>query len=73
MSEHSREWLYLDELENAIDNLEMVPHFLEEINSTMKWKWTIIALHQALYGFAVCAANFPPDYQVVHKSGMSHR
>ena len=29
--------------------------FLEEIDASIRWKWAIIALHQALYGFAICA------------------
>jgi len=33
----------------------MVAHFLEHIPSEKKWKWAIIAIHQALFGFAVCA------------------
>ena len=48
-------WLRLDEQENAIDNLEMVHHFLTGIESERKWKWAIIALHQALYGFLISA------------------
>jgi hypothetical protein len=50
-------WLRLNELENAIDNLEMAAWFLDQIPSEKKWKWTIIAVHQALYGFAVCAVR----------------
>jgi hypothetical protein len=48
-------WLRPDELENAIDNLQMVAHFLEHLPSEKKWKWAIMAMHQALYGFAICA------------------
>ncbi len=50
-------WLRLSELENAVDNLEMVDYFLENIQSEIKWKWAVIALHQALYGFAICALS----------------
>ena len=50
-------WLRLDELENAIDNLEMCGRFLVSIDSDRRWKWGILALHQALYGFAVCAVR----------------
>ena len=41
-------WLRLDELENAINNLEMVKYFLEELDDPIRWKWATIALHQAL-------------------------
>lgn len=53
----TEKWLRLDELENAIDNLEMAAHFLEQVPSEKKWKWTIIAIHQALYGFAICSVQ----------------
>jgi hypothetical protein len=53
-------WLHLDELENAIDNLEMVSFFLKIIKDERKWKWAIIAIHQALYGFAICTST-PTD------------
>ncbi len=49
------QWLRLDELENAIDNLEMAGYFLQNVPSAKKWKWAIIAIHQALYGFAICS------------------
>jgi hypothetical protein len=50
-------WLSLDEVENAIDNLEMCRHFLTAIESELRWKWTVIAWHQALYGFAISAVQ----------------
>ena len=61
-------WLRLDELENAIDNLEMTAWFLERIPSEKKWKWTIIAVHQALYGFAICGVRGTDSRWVVKKS-----
>lgn len=50
-------WLRLDERENAIDNLEMVGRLLGSIHSEHRWKWGILALHQALYGFAISAVQ----------------
>ena len=58
-------WLRLDEIENAIDNLEMVDFFLERIENEKKWKWIVISAHMALYGFAICAANNPPYQSVI--------
>jgi hypothetical protein len=52
-----KDLLSLNEVENSVDNLEMVAYFLENIPSKKKWKWAIIALHQALYGFAICASQ----------------
>ena len=48
-------WLRLDQRENAIDDLAMCHRFLTEVRSESRWKWAIIALHQALYGFCICA------------------
>lgn len=50
-------WLRIDEVENALDNVQMCCHFLEEIDGPIRWKWAMIALHQALYGFAICAVQ----------------
>jgi len=50
-------WLRLDQRENAIDDLAMCYRFLTEVGSESRWKWAIIALHQALYGFCICAVQ----------------
>lgn len=59
-------FLELDERENAIDNLEMAAYFLENIHTNMKWKWEIIAIHQALYGFLICALQGTDARQTVY-------
>ncbi|MBN3033129.1 MAG: hypothetical protein JW873_03445 [Candidatus Saganbacteria bacterium] len=58
-----------DTKQNAFDSLEKAAFFLGKTNEDINWcKWTIIALHSALYGFMVCAlegsAGFStyPDY-----------
>src|SRR5688500_3203479 len=45
----------VDDIENAIDYLEMISHFLAKVDSDWKWKWVIISTHQALYSFGLCA------------------
>jgi hypothetical protein len=50
----SRDYFDFDEIDNAIDNLEMVAHFLSS-SFEMKWKWVCITLYQALYGLAIAA------------------
>jgi hypothetical protein len=64
-------WLRLDELENALDNLEMVSFFLKNIDDERKWKWAIIAMHQALYGFAICATT-PTDSSLALRNPKDH-
>jgi hypothetical protein len=55
--ENNGDWLRPDELSNAIDNLEMCGHFLATLPHPVRWKWGILALHQAIYGFAICAVK----------------
>jgi hypothetical protein len=62
-------WLRLNGLENAIDNLEMTARFLESIESEKKWKWATIAIHQALYGFAICAVSGTDSRWLLKKRG----
>ena len=49
-------FLRLSEHMNALDYLEKAQRFLYEADEDCTaWKWVIISLHGALYGFAVCA------------------
>src|SRR2546426_9631731 len=61
----SGDWLRLDELTNAIDNLEMCSHFLATLPHPIRWKWAIVALHQTIYGFAICAVKGTDDQSVL--------
>ncbi len=46
----------LDETENALDYLRRADQFISEAQQDpMAWKWATIALHGALYGFAIAA------------------
>jgi len=62
---HGGDWLRLDELSNAIDNLEMCAQFVATLPHPVRWKWAILALHQALYGFAICAVKGTDDTSVL--------
>ena len=61
------DWLRLDELTNAIDNLEMCSHFLRSLPHPIRWKWAILALHQTIYGFAICAVKGTDDGSVLEQ------
>lgn len=51
---------------NATDYLEKVHLFIKKIDQDEYcWKWVIIALHGALYGFAVCACRGTNNLRVV--------
>jgi hypothetical protein len=54
----------INEIDNLIDNLEMVAHFLE-ISTPYKWKWVMIGLHQALYGALISALQGSDSRQTV--------
>lgn len=58
------EFFEINEIENLIDNLEMVAHFLES-SISYKWKWATIALHQALYGSLISALQGSDPRQTV--------
>ena len=51
-------WLKLTEGNNALDYLEKAYQFIQETNKDdLSWKWVILSLHSALYGFAICACK----------------
>jgi hypothetical protein len=57
-------YMRLDERTNALDYLDRAYQFIQHVeHDVLAWKWVIIALHGALYGFAICAcAGSNPDY-----------
>lgn len=47
-------WLRIDELTNALNYLQMLNQFVLKVNEDpFYWKWIMITLHGAMYGFAV--------------------
>lgn len=51
-------WLRLTEETNALDYLERAACFIRETEQNqLAWKWVVLALHGALYGFAICACQ----------------
>jgi len=61
-------YLRLTEETNALDYLERAGQFIKEAATDPKaWKWVILSLHGALYGFAISAAK-GSDYQSVVKT-----
>lgn len=51
-----RKWYRTNELENAIESLEQAARF-QRSHLRHRWKWLMIALHGAIYGFAGCAVR----------------
>jgi hypothetical protein len=64
-------YLELSEQKNAIDYLKKASWFIDQANQdTMSWKWVVISLHGALYGFAICACKGTNPENVI--KGNSH-
>lgn len=65
----------LDEETNALDYLRRAIGFLREVEAgdAVAWKWVVIALHGALYGFAVSAARGTDGNSVTHLTKKGER
>lgn len=51
-------YLRLTEETNALDYLEKAYGFVEKVDiDVWNWKWVVISLYGALYGFAICACR----------------
>lgn len=49
-------WLQLTEEINTLDYLEQAYHYIRQTKTKdIAWKWVVLTLHGALYGFAICA------------------
>jgi hypothetical protein len=68
-------WIRLTDERNALDSLKRVGKFIRETDrDPIAWKWVVLALHGALYGFAVSACK-GSDYESVirlRKDGSAH-
>jgi len=62
-----------DELENAIDYLEQAACYYVDSHSKHRFKWLMIALHGALYGFGVLAIKGSNASATVYKPINSKR
>jgi hypothetical protein len=72
-------WLRLSEETNAFDYLERAAGFIRETeqNKTeqnkLAWKWVVLSLHSALYGFAICACKGTNNDNVTTKTKKGDR
>ena len=63
------EFIEFTEEYNASDYLERAAEFIRCIESDpYAWKWVVLALHGALYGFAICACK-GTDYENIMRNG----
>src|SRR4030042_1832502 len=62
-------WLRLTEETNALDFLERAAEFIHRTESDRNaWKWVVLALHGALYGFAIAACKGVDSEVVIHRT-----
>jgi hypothetical protein len=68
-------WIRFTEETNALDYLERAGEFIAQAEEDPRaWKWVVLALHGALYGFSIAACK-GTDYQTVvrkTKKGTEH-
>jgi hypothetical protein len=62
-------WLRLTEEINALDYLEQAYYYIQQTEKNdIAWKWVVITLHGALYGFAICACKGTNKANVTFKT-----
>ena len=62
-------YLRITEELNALDYLEKAYLFIQETESNLlAWKWVVLSLHGALYGFAICACKGTNPENVIYKT-----
>ena len=67
-------YLRLSEETNALDYLEKAVAFVRSAASNpVDWKWTILALHGAIYGFMICALKGTDHGGVLKKTKRGDR
>ncbi|MCH8928927.1 MAG: hypothetical protein IIB39_09460 [Candidatus Marinimicrobia bacterium] len=63
-------YLSLSEETNALDYLELAAAFVKKTpDNVTAWKWVVISLHGALYGFAVAASRGTDYENILRKNG----
>ena len=62
-------WLRISEETNALDYLDQAHHYIRKVDTNVvAWKWVILSLHSALYGFAICACKGTDPNNVTYKT-----
>lgn len=62
-------FLRLSEEENALDYLRKAHDYISQTGkNVIAWKWVILALHDALYGFAICALKGTNSARVTYQT-----
>ena len=59
--------LYIDELKNAIDSLEVASILMERENN-LKWKYVTMAISHSLYSFCICSLRNGSNISLIGKN-----
>ncbi len=69
----SAQWIRYDEITNALDYLEKCFTFLKTVEfEPQNWKWVVITLHSALYGFAIASCKGMNSESVIARTKRGH-
>lgn len=61
-------YIRFNEISNALDYLEKGAFYIKRVSKNKgEWKWVVISLHGALYGFAICATQGTNYQNVLNK------
>lgn len=62
-------WLRFTAETNALDFLERAGQFIQQTESDITaWKWVILSLHGAMYGFAICACRSTSYENIIRRT-----
>jgi hypothetical protein len=68
------EYARFSEESNALDYLEKTIEFIHRVDANpTDWKWVILSLHGALYGFMICALKGTDPDRVVRKNNKGEK
>lgn len=67
-------WLEFSEEINALDDLEKAYFFIQQTRQDKNaWKWVVLCIYSAMYGFAICALKGTNPDRVIVKTKKRNR
>lgn len=68
-TKHFTKWLSFTAETNALDFLERAGEFIRQTETdVIAWKWVVLALHGALYGFAISACRSTTSENIIRRT-----
>lgn len=70
MNQIKKKYLRFTAETNALDFLEKANTFIRQTEvDLLAWKWVVLCLHSAIYGFAISACKGTDDLSVIQRKG----